>query len=338
MKTTEFLKKYSLIDETFIDDFYSFYDENKNEYDFTIDLDKIAVWLEVNKGHLKRLLESNFVKDQDYVITKPLTKRKGTGTNNIQIVMLTYTCAKLLCMISKCKKATIIRNYYVELEKLLIKYKDDIVENLNRQIGIKNNNKKIINANKNVGLIYILKVDEETYKIGKTIDIKKRMQAYNVGRVSELPIAFVYRADNINEIEQCIKDNLRSHQAKNKTELFKVNLDFIKETVRYCSIKSTPLLTSKKQFLGKNANKNWQIIIDKENTLDISDLIGKPRKASKQLSRKNSKTVNTKHTRKSNKQISRKISKKVSRKSSRKIARKPLKKPSRKSVRRQSRK
>src|ERR1700679_2273584 len=112
MKTTEFLKKYSLIDETFIDDFYSFYDENKNEYDFTIDLDKIAVWLEVNKGHLKRLLESNFVKDQDYVITKPLTKRKGTGTNNIQIVMLTYTCAKLLCMISKCKKATIIRNYY----------------------------------------------------------------------------------------------------------------------------------------------------------------------------------------------------------------------------------
>ena len=29
MKITEFLKKYSLIDSTFIDDFYSFYDNDK---------------------------------------------------------------------------------------------------------------------------------------------------------------------------------------------------------------------------------------------------------------------------------------------------------------------
>ena len=42
MKITEFLKKYSLIDNKFIDDFYSFYDEDKNEYDFTIKLDLIA--------------------------------------------------------------------------------------------------------------------------------------------------------------------------------------------------------------------------------------------------------------------------------------------------------
>ena len=36
MKITDFLKKYSLIDSKFIIDFYSFYDEGKNEYDFTI--------------------------------------------------------------------------------------------------------------------------------------------------------------------------------------------------------------------------------------------------------------------------------------------------------------
>ena len=33
-------------------------------------------------------------------------------------------------MISKCEKATLIRNYYIELEKLLITYKDDIVKSL----------------------------------------------------------------------------------------------------------------------------------------------------------------------------------------------------------------
>ena len=38
MKITTFLKKYSLIDNQFIDDFYSFYDDGNNKYDFTIDL------------------------------------------------------------------------------------------------------------------------------------------------------------------------------------------------------------------------------------------------------------------------------------------------------------
>jgi hypothetical protein len=36
MKITDFLKKFTLINSKFIDDFYSFYDEGKNEYDKTI--------------------------------------------------------------------------------------------------------------------------------------------------------------------------------------------------------------------------------------------------------------------------------------------------------------
>jgi len=42
MKITDFLKRHSLIDSKFIDDFYSFYDEGQNEYDFTINLEDIA--------------------------------------------------------------------------------------------------------------------------------------------------------------------------------------------------------------------------------------------------------------------------------------------------------
>ena len=61
------------------------------------------------------------------------------------------------CMISKSEKASIIRNYYIELEKLLITYKDNIVNDLNNQLGIKNQNNKIIENNNKMGLIYILK-------------------------------------------------------------------------------------------------------------------------------------------------------------------------------------
>lgn len=289
MKITEFLKKHSLIDLKFIDDFYSFYNEGQNEYDFTINLDDIAFWLEVKKGHLKTLLENNFVKNQDYIETKPKEKLSGTGTNNIKIVMLTYTCAKLLCMISKCEKASLIRNYYIELEKLLIKYKDNIVESLNRQLGIKTANKEIIEENKSHGIIYVLKVDEEIYKIGKTTELKNRMKQYKVGRISELPIVFAYKTDCIDDIEKCMKVNLKKYQAKNNTELYKIDLDFVRETVSYCTKKNAILLKRNKKLLEADDNKNWLIIIDRKNTNNVDQLFSK----AKRYSRKN-KTINTK--------------------------------------------
>jgi phage anti-repressor protein len=144
MKITDFLKKYSLINSKFIDDFYSFYNDGKNEYDFTINLNNVAYWLNLRKDNLKRLLKSNFIQNQDYIETKETVKGRGRGASNTKHILLTYTCSKLLCMISKCEKATLIRNYYIELEKLLITYKDDIVKSLNNQLKIKNNNKKLL--------------------------------------------------------------------------------------------------------------------------------------------------------------------------------------------------
>ena len=297
MKITDFLKKYSLINTKFIDDFYSFYNEGKNEYDFTINLDSIAYWLDLRKDNLKRLLESNFIKDQDYIENKKTIKGQGKGASNTKYVLLTYTCAKLLCMISKCEKANLVRNYYIELEKLLIKYKDDIVKSLNEQLGIKDNNKKIIEENKETNLIYILKVDDEVNKIGNSEDIKKRMKQYNVGRIDELPIVFVYKTEQMDEIEKCLKNNLKQYQKKKNTEMFKIDLEFIKETIKYCTLKNALLVKQNKKLYTQKDNKNWLIILDKKNLTDDNDLFKKPkryikkslRKTSKKLSKKTSK-------------------------------------------------
>ena len=94
MKTTDFLKKFSLINSKFIDDFYSFYDEGKTEYDQTINLEKIAVWLNVRKEHLKRLLKDNFIDGTDYNEFKEINLNKGKGSNNTKTVLLTYECSK----------------------------------------------------------------------------------------------------------------------------------------------------------------------------------------------------------------------------------------------------
>ena len=73
----------------------------------------------------------------------------------------------MLCMISRSPKSQQVREYYIEIEKHLFKYRDEIIQNLHDQIGIKNNNKQIINENKNNPIIYVLKVDKnaDIYKI-----------------------------------------------------------------------------------------------------------------------------------------------------------------------------
>ena len=72
------------------------------------------------------------------ILLKKKINGKGTGKggNNTKVILLTYTCAKLLCMISKTPKADVIRKFYIDLEKLIITYKDSIVEDLNNQLGI----------------------------------------------------------------------------------------------------------------------------------------------------------------------------------------------------------
>jgi hypothetical protein len=61
MKLTDFLKKHSLIDDDFIDDFYSFYDENHNEFDFVINLNILAKWLMIRKDNAKKILNNHFI-------------------------------------------------------------------------------------------------------------------------------------------------------------------------------------------------------------------------------------------------------------------------------------
>lgn len=321
MKITTFLKNYSLIDNRFIDDFYYFFDEGKNEYDFSIKLELISNWLEARKDHLKRLLVSNFTKDVDYIEMR----RKGTGRgkSNCVHVILSYECAKLLCMISKCEKATMVRNYYIELEKLIIAYKDNIVNDLNNQLGINDANRQVIHENNGIGTIYVLKVDDEVRKIGRTIDLKKRMKMYNVGKINELPIVYVYRTKNINEVEKCVKKNLDSYRVKKhkNNELFKIDDDFIKDTLIYCN-KSSIKVRENRKLLKTSKDKNWLIIIDKE-SIDENTTLNKNLHSNNASVKKISKTQT--------KNPSKILSKKPSKTQSKTMSKKPMSKSKSKS-------
>jgi phage anti-repressor protein len=338
MKITDFLKRHSLISSDFIDDFYSFYDEGQNEYDYVIDLEKLSNWLETQKSHLKRLLEDNFEENEDYIIEKKTTGTgKGIGGNNRKRVMLTYVCSKLLCMLSRTEKADTIRRFYVELEKLLISYKDNIVNDLYNQLGIKAENKKIIEKNKDKGLIYILKLDDtdiisdnDTFeaKLGKTKGIENRISQYKVGRIDNLPIVYIYITDNITELENCIKDCLKQTQIVKGTETYKLTLFQIKETIKYCNKLKSQLIKQNKKLLKEDSS--YLVMFERGDTNDLMKKIGivkkdKLKKSSKKLSKKTSKKTSKKPSKKPSKQTSKQTSKKLSKRQSKQTSKPKIK-------------
>ena len=320
MLVTDFLKKYTTIDHKFIDDFFSFYDEEKSEYEFVIDLEKIASWLNVTKKNLKELLVNNFKENDDYVqINVPKLKVRG-GHNNMK-VYLTYDCFKMLSMISQAQKSDEVRKYYIDIEKHLLIYRNEIIDDLQKQIGIKTKNKKIIEQNDKYSLIYILRVDpnSDIFKIGKTKEIKKRMSAYKVGNTKEYEIMYVMKIKSniLSDVENCIKKNLDENTYRiSSDEIIKLDYKRIIETINYCNEKHTHYLyASNNKKTSKNAN--WMVVFDndEDNIIfyenikkNIRPLI-KQKKITKRGNKKISKKTSKKSSKKSNKKSSKKRSK-----------------------------
>ena len=100
--------------------------------------------LDFEKGDVKKINTNNkLFKNVDYIIIKnslwvlPEQYAKH-GDHNKKLVLLTPDCFKMLCMRSKTKKADKVREYYIEIEKLIDKYKDIIIEENNKKIQKRN--------------------------------------------------------------------------------------------------------------------------------------------------------------------------------------------------------
>ena len=73
----EYLKKFSSINNKFIDDFFSLYDENTHDNDFVVNIDAISIWLLLRKDSIKKTLSETYRKNIDYKIS--LSKNTSVG-------------------------------------------------------------------------------------------------------------------------------------------------------------------------------------------------------------------------------------------------------------------
>ena len=232
MDLIEFLKTHTKINNNFIDDFFGLYD-SKDKYNFSINIEAIAKWLNMIVGHIKDTLLYSYKEKIDYKIIKG--KSNGLKGKPKDTILLTPKCFKLMAMQSKTKKAIEVREYYYELEQVIDQYKEYIIKGLEEKIKIlENNQKPKINPSK--GVIYIIQTSDGIghYKIGKTTNLKQRLKQYNGDKKDDIIPIYIYETYDIDEVEKCIKSYGKKYQYRKYKEVYKTDINVLKELINEC--------------------------------------------------------------------------------------------------------
>lgn len=221
------------INNKFIDDFFGLYNSNE-KYNFSINLENIAKWMNTLKSDLKETLIKSYSHNIDYIIIKG--EPNGKKGKPSETILLTPKCFKLMAMQSKTKKAVQVREYYYELEQVLDQYKEYIIQGLKDKINkLEHNQKPKINPSK--GVIYIIQTSDGIghYKIGKTINLKQRLNNYNGDKKDDIIPLYVYETDDIDNIEKCVKTYAKKFQYRKYKEIYKTDINMLKELINDCA-------------------------------------------------------------------------------------------------------
>ena len=100
----DFLKKYTTMNEKFLDDFNFLIrdDYMDNYYDFLVDSNKLIKWLNIhNETDFKKNLYKSYKINVDYIIEKNEEKKLGSGGHNEKIIYLTPEACKKICLLTK---------------------------------------------------------------------------------------------------------------------------------------------------------------------------------------------------------------------------------------------
>jgi hypothetical protein len=269
MEFEEFINKYSFVNSKFVKDFYNIikedYIERYNE--FLIDSEILRKWLQINmKRSFNDTIKKSYKKNIDYKIEK-IKKTEGRGGHNLEIITLTPEAAKKICLSTNSKMGSQVQQYFLDLEVALYKYKNYIIEGMNKKIEqLENNMKPKTDTSKKIIYIFrALNTDLTLYKIGKTINSKTRFSKHNSPMANDLEVLFQYETDNIDQVELCIKAHMKKAQYRKYKEIYQVNLDIIKKTIKNCDANINEInkdieRKNKKQKGGAKLNK----IEDKE--------------------------------------------------------------------------
>jgi phage anti-repressor protein len=270
----DYLKKYSSINNKFIDDFFGLYNVKTSNDDFVIDLEKLANWLKSQKKVLKTTLITSYQLNIDYKVKTLKPEGKGRP---IEEIMITPNCFKRLCMMSRTVKAEEVRSYFIALEDHINKYKGYIIEGLNKKVAKYESELKPTEIQNKSGSIYVLKTTEsieDVYKLGKAKNFKQRLQTHQISHPEKLDIAYVYETDMIDQVESCLKNLLKSKAYRKRKEFYEIDIDILKILIKTCECMTLSIRRKTKDI--KNEECKYILMLSK-NAIDKEEkLLGKP--------------------------------------------------------------
>lgn len=228
----QFLKKYSAVDNVFVDDFFSRFGLYSANDEFLIDLAHVSKWLGVHKYTLMKTLRASYRRDKDYQISKP-PAQPGRGNNTRRIVLLTPDCFRMLCMQSRAKKSDEVRAYFLAVEKTLMLYRQEITDAMDARIGQLRANQRP-KVRQSGGVIYVIRSGHGLYKLGRTTDLTRRLQSHQSAMADDVDVLFVYKTECVEAVERCAKDMLKRFQYRRHKEVYETDLAMVKDVVMGC--------------------------------------------------------------------------------------------------------
>jgi hypothetical protein len=180
------------------------------------------------------------------------------GISNVHY-MLSFDCFEKICMASNTRKGQEYRDYFIMLRKFIDYYKQHIAD-------------KIIDLTKTHKYIYILLVNKNKniFKLGRTKNIRKRLQSYATGKDNHPDIKFIMIVNNDKQVENCVKAFAKAKQYKANKELYQENLEILKTLISTCADIDK---TMKEHFNNKKDYDSY-VVFDDSKSIEYLDLNG----------------------------------------------------------------
>jgi len=251
MSAKIYIKRYTTVPESFVDELFEFYEETTSQTDFVIKLSAVSKWLSTNTKSLTRTLKRSYKENFDYIVIKPKDHvKKDPRNNNYKEYMLSPDCFKRVCMLSNSPNAEMVRTYFIEVERAFFKYRMQTEEGMKNEIKRleRNQRGKAIPASA-PGYIYIIRASTEKdglYKIGRTKNLQQRLRTYNTGNADDVEVLYVYRTDMIVGTESCVKGWLKENRYRKYKEVYEADIDMIKKFIESCGEMGAKIMFQKR--------------------------------------------------------------------------------------------
>lgn len=224
------------IDIDFVKDFYHI---QKNKTKYNVDLDLVVKWLDAKRENLIDTLKSNYEENDDYIVKIGVKSKKNDwGGSKKKSYYLTSECFKLLSLRSNAKNGEKIRKYYIKLEEIVDHYKDGILELYNHDQAVKKLNKGIYPRKPGIYIIreitHVGGKKVYRYKLGRTNNLKNRMQVYNTGSSDNVDLVFFEELIQHKLIEKCIKYGLKKYEYRKNKEFYDCSVEKIQDMIKSC--------------------------------------------------------------------------------------------------------